>query len=126
MKVFSVFSSLQVSFTFGLLLRTSCYGIPFRVPNVVPVGVPDLVPDLVPGVVPDSVPDFVPDVVPDVVPGVSLILSQVFSLILYLILSQVVSMECKDTSALLWCCLSTRHSVSCPVFDVDPVLVNRG
>ena len=122
MKVFAVFSSLQVSFTFGLLLRTSCYGVPFRVPNVFPVGVPDLVPDLVPGVVPDSVPDFVPDVVP----GVSLILSQVFSLILYLILSQVVSMECKDTSALLWCCLSTRHSVSCPVFDVDPVLVNRG
>ena len=114
MKVFAVFSSLQVSFTFGLLLRTSCYGVPFCVPNVVPVGVPDLV------------PDFVPDVVPGVVPGVSLILSQVFSLILYLILSQVVSMECKDTSALLWCCLSTRHSVSCPVFDVDPVLVNRG
>ena len=56
----------------------------------------------------------------------TLILSQVLSLILYLILSQVVSMECKDTSALLWCCLSTRHSVSCPVFDVDPVLVNRG
>ena len=110
MKVFAVFSSLQVSFTFGLLLRTSCYGVPFRVPNVVP----------------DLVPDLVPDVVPDVVPGVSLILSQVFSLILYLILSQVVSMECKDTSALLWCCLSTRHSVSCPVFDVDPVLVNRG
>ena len=110
MKVFAVFSSLQVSFTFGLLLRTSCYGIPFCVPNVVP----------------DLVPDLVPDVVPDVVPGVSLILSQVFFLILYLILSQVVSMECKDTSALLWCCLSTRHSVSCPVFDVDPVLVNRG
>ena len=110
LKVFAVFSSLQVSFTFGLLLRTSCYGIPFCVPNVVP----------------DLVPDLVPDVVPDVVPGVSLILSQVFSLILYLILSQVVSMECKDTSALLWCCLSTRHSVSCPVFDVDPVLVNRG